>query len=91
MIENQRLVLYVGLVLVMYLMWAAWQDMYGPKPVLPPPQVTQPAGAPAQTRPTAEIPDDIPDDIPDSPAATTAAAPEASLAADAGGTAATAG
>jgi YidC/Oxa1 family membrane protein insertase len=30
--DNQRLLLYVSLALVLYLIWQAWQEQYGPKP-----------------------------------------------------------
>jgi YidC/Oxa1 family membrane protein insertase len=33
--DNQRLLLYVSLVLVLYLIWQAWQEQYGPKPSTP--------------------------------------------------------
>ncbi len=43
--DNLRLILFAALAFVLFLMWQAWQEDYGPKrpPVSPPPQAEAPA------------------------------------------------
>ena len=50
--ENQRLLLYITLFFIIYLLWAEWQIDYGPKPET---AVTTPSTAVKQE--TAEVPE----------------------------------
>ena len=54
--ENQRTLLYLALVFILFLMWQAWQKDYGPKPVEP---VTS-----SQTASSGEEPAAVNEDIP---------------------------
>ncbi|MDN5869276.1 MAG: membrane protein insertase YidC [Nitrococcus sp.] len=44
--ENQRLFLFLALGAVLFLLWSAWQEDYGKRPI---PQSSEPTGAPAQS------------------------------------------
>jgi YidC/Oxa1 family membrane protein insertase len=59
-VDNQRLLLYVSLALVLYLIWLAWQQDYGPRPVAKVrPQTPIPSTverAPAQAKDVPEAP-----------------------------------
>jgi len=53
--ENQRLFLFVALLIVIFLLYDAWQTQYGPKPPVPVSETTQPA--PTQVTPeTSAVP-----------------------------------
>ena len=47
--ENQRLLLYITLFFIIYLLWAEWQMDYGPKPEVPPVTETTSAVKPGAT------------------------------------------
>ena len=47
--ENQRLLLYITLFFIIYLLWAEWQMDYGPKPEAPPVSETASAVEPGAT------------------------------------------
>ncbi len=57
--DNQRLLLYAALAVVMFLIWQAWQEDQRPKPPVPPKTADQ-----VQSEPTA---DKMPSDTPDVP------------------------
>ncbi|ABA59528.1 membrane protein insertase YidC [Nitrosococcus oceani] len=57
--ENYRLILFSALVLVLFLMWDAWQTDYGPIPLLPPPP--QPTASSGESSPV------LPEAVPDAP------------------------
>ncbi len=54
--EQQRILLYVALAFIVYLIWQAWQQDYGPRPAVP-----STASEPAQGAQTAAAPDTPPD------------------------------
>ena len=68
-IEQIRMFLIIGLCVVSYLLWDAWQRDYGPKPAAPAPDTAQPDpdAAPAEASPS-----DV--DVPQAPQPTQAAA-----------------
>ena len=78
--ENQRLILFVALSVVILLLYNAWQEQYGPKPH-PPRQIAQPAesqtppGTPSSTTPAA--PGETPTTEPGQPTAATPATAQA--------------
>ena len=70
---NLRPILFMGLLLIAYMMWVEWQKDYGPQPA--PPQTTEtPTQALDETIPgVAEIPADVPEmagDVPQAEAST---------------------
>ncbi len=73
--ENQRLILFVALSVVILLLYSAWQEQYGPKPKAPT-QTAQPApGESAPAVPTAELPA-APGEIPATAPGEAAAVPQ---------------
>ena len=45
--ESQRPLLFIGLLLVSYLLWIEYQEAYGPQPLTPPPQTVADQGIPS--------------------------------------------
>jgi YidC/Oxa1 family membrane protein insertase len=74
--DNQRLILFVALSVVILLLYSAWQEQFGPKPQ-PPATTAQPGEAPtpAGTQPSATpaAPGETPGAAPAQPASTTPA------------------
>ncbi|ADE16969.1 60 kDa inner membrane insertion protein [Nitrosococcus halophilus Nc 4] len=56
--ENYRLFLFSALILVLFLMWDAWQTDYGPIPLMPPPP-QQPSASLKDSSPA--LPEEVPD------------------------------
>jgi len=73
--ENQRLILFVALSVVILLLYSAWQEQYGPKPKAPA-QTAQPApGESPPAVPTSEVPA-APGEIPATAPGEAAAVPQ---------------
>ncbi len=68
--DNQRLILYLALGLVLFMIWQTWQQDYGPRPV-------QPAQTPAVAEQPGPAPAGRPEDLPELAEAGEAASPTA--------------
>ncbi len=72
--ENQRLILFVALSVVILLLYNAWQEQYGPKPKSIPTQTIQPQAGQTPATPSApSATGETPGTAPTQPAATTPA------------------
>ena len=86
-VEQLRMFLIVGLCLVSFLLWQAWVQDYGPKPVPAPDQATAPSTpgtAPAQDAASTAATDDIPGETAPSPSASASGTSDAPAPAAAG-------
>jgi YidC/Oxa1 family membrane protein insertase len=73
--DNQRIFVWAGLALVLWLNYITWQRDYSPKAVVPPPAATAPAPG-SEAKPSDVLPE-LPTDSSASPAAPATSAPEA--------------